>query len=75
MILSRKACRQRLKACSRAEYESLTHAAKLTITQKQMLDMFVADGLSLGEIAYKLNFCESLVRKRLAESYDKIAFL
>lgn len=75
MIPARKDCRQRLKVCSRADYESLTHAAKLTIAQKQILDMFIADGLPICEIAYKLNFCESLVRKRLAESYDKIAFL
>ncbi len=75
MILSRKAARKRLKNCSRAEYDFLLHAAKLTIAQKQILDMFIADGLPICEIAYRLNFCESLVRKRLAESYDKIAFL
>ena len=75
MILARKDARNRLKNCSRAEYDCLLHAAKLTIAQKQILDMFIADGLPICEIAYRLNFCESLVRKRLAESYDKIAFL
>ena len=75
MIPIRKAVRQRLKNSSRAEYNALTYNAKLTNTQKQILDMFIVDGLPICEIAYRLSFCESLIRKKLAESYDKIAFL
>ena len=75
MILSRKTARNRLKNCSRAEYDFLLHAAKLTPIQATILNLFILDNLPIYEIAFRVDFCESLVRKRLAESYDKIAFL
>ena len=75
MIQSRKAIRQKLKVCSRAEYDALTYDAKLTPTQKQIIDMYILDKLPVREIAFQLSFCESMIRRHLAIVYDKVAFL
>lgn len=75
MIPSRKIARLRLKNCSRAEYDFLFHAAKLTPIQATILNLFILDNLPIYEIAYRVQFCESLVRRRLAEVYDKVANL
>lgn len=75
MLPRRKIARQRLKDYTRAEYDACTYAAKLTPTQRQIIDMYILDKLSICEIAFRLSFCESLVRKRLSETYDKVAFL
>lgn len=75
MIQSRKAVRQRLKSCSRAEYDTLVFSAKLTPIQNKILNMFILENLPIFEISYRVACCESLVRRRLAEVYDKIANL
>ena len=75
MLPRRKAIRRRLLNCSRADFDKLILDANLNCTQKQILDMFISDGLTICEIAYRLEFCESNVRKILAGAYDKIAFL
>lgn len=69
---NRKFIRQSLKDCSRAEYASVTTAAKLSPAQQSVLDLFILERLPVTEIAFRLSFCESLVRLRLAEAYDKI---
>ena len=66
--------KQLLKKSSRVNYDKIIHDANLTVTQKQILSMFIVDRLPVYEIALQLSFCESLIRKRIAESYDKIAF-
>ena len=75
MIDSRKSARQLLKSATRNEYESLIHDANLTPTQIKILHLHFAQEFSICKIALKLNCCESCVRKRLAEIYDKIAKL
>lgn len=75
MLPRRKVARQRLKDFTRTEYDACTYAAKLTPSQKQIIDMYVLDKMPICEIAFRLSFCESLVRRRLAEVYDKVAFL
>ncbi len=75
MIPSRKAVRQRLKCCSRAEYDALVYSAKLTPIQNKILNLFILENLPIFEISYRVACCESLVRRRLAEVYDKIAKL
>lgn len=75
MLRHRKIARQRLKDCTRKKYENCTYNAKLTPTQKQIIDMYIVDKLPVCEIAFQLSFCESLVRRRLSEVYDKVAKL
>lgn len=75
MLPQRKLSRQRLKNFTRAQYDACTYAAKLTPIQNKIIDMYIIDKLPICEIAFRLSFCESLVRKRLAEVYDKVAFL
>lgn len=75
MRTSRKTARHFLKDCSRAEYDAAVYAAKLTPLQLKILNFYILDNLSIYEIAYRLDFCESLIRRRLAEIYDKIANL
>ena len=72
MSPARKLIRQRLKDCSRAEYRALTDAAKLSPVQKSVLDLFIVERLPISEIAFRLSFCESLVRLRLAQAYDNV---
>lgn len=71
----RKKARERLKLAIRSEYEKLIYAAKLTPIQKQILDMYILQDLSICEIAFRLNCCESIIRRRLSEIYDRIAKL
>jgi len=75
MILSRKTARNRLKNCSRAEYDFLLHAAKLTPIQATILNLFILDNLPIYEIAFRVDFCESLIRRHLSKIYDKVANL
>ena len=75
MFLHRKLARQRLKDCSRSEYNACTFNAKLSPAQKQIIDMYILDKLPVREIALRLSFCDSLIRRRLAEVFDKVAFL
>lgn len=73
MLESRKSTRQRLKECSRAEYEAITDAANLSPEQKAVLDLFIRGRCSIIAIALRRSCCESLVRLRLTQAYDKIA--
>lgn len=73
MLDSRRLTRRRLKECSRAEYEALTAAANLSPEQKAVLDLFICGRRSIIAIAFLRSCCESLVRLRLAQAYDKIA--
>lgn len=75
MLPARQAARQRLRDCTRAEYNSLTHSANLTPFQEKVIALYIIDKLPQSEIAFKLSICESLVRRRLAEVYDKVAKL
>ncbi len=75
MLRHRKIARQRLKDCSIAEYNSLIHDAKLTPTQKVIIDSFIIGNLPVCEIAFKLSLCESMIRRHLSIVYDKVAFL
>lgn len=75
MLPHRKNVKQLLKNSSRVDYDKIIRDANLTVTQKRILSMFIVDGLPVYEIAFQLSFCESLIRKRIAEAYDKIAFL
>ncbi len=75
MIESRKSARQFLKSATRAELDSLIHDANLTPTQAKILRLHFSQEFSICKIALKLNCCESYVRKRLAEIYDKVAKL
>lgn len=72
---ARQEARQRLKQSTRAEYSALIHAAKLTPAQIKIVDLYILQDLSICATAEKLCCCESLVRKRLAEIYDRIAKL
>ena len=75
MLTARKTSRQFLKDCSRSEYNAVTYDAKLTPTQKQIADMFIVDRLTICEISLRLACCESIIRRRLSEIYDKVAKL
>ena len=75
MIDSRKSERRRLQFATRAELDSLIHDANLTPTQIKIVYLHFSKGFSVCKIALKLNCCESCVRKRLAEIYDKVAKL
>lgn len=75
MIPSRRNARKRLKDCLHAEYEKIIHAAKLTPIQQKILTLYILEDLPIYEIAFRVGFCESLIRRRLAEIYDKVAFL
>ncbi len=70
---SRKLIRRRLKDCTRTEYFAFVNDANLSIVQRAVLDFFIIDRLPVSEIAFRLSYCESLVRLRLSEAYDKIA--
>ena len=70
MIITRKTARQRLKLATRAEYDALIFAAKLTPTQEQIINLRILHNLPICEIAFRLNCCESIIRRRLAEIYD-----
>lgn len=72
---SRKAARARLKAATRAEYERLIYAAKLTPRQEEIINLHILRDCSVCKIALRLSCCQSLVRKELAGAYEKIAFL
>ena len=73
MLDTRKLTRRRLKECSGEEYEAITEAANLSSEQKTMLDLFIRGRHSIVAIALRRSCCESLVRLRLAQAYDKIA--
>lgn len=75
MKQTRKSARQRLKSATRNEYDRLIISANLTPTQSKILYLHFAQEFSICKIALTLNCCESYVRKKLAECYDKIAKL
>ena len=75
MKQSRKLARQRLKQSTRAEFERLIYAAKLTPRQEQVIKLFILKDYSVCKIALNLSCCECLIRNELAKAYDKIAFL
>ena len=75
MKTSRKNARDRLKQSTRTEYERLIHAAKLTPRQNQIIDLHILKNYSVCKVALSLSYCESLVRKELSRTYDKVAFL
>ena len=75
MLNARKAARHYLKTCSRADYDAAVYSAKLTPIQAKILNLYILDNLSIYEIAFRLDFCESLIRRRLSEVYDKVANL
>lgn len=75
MKAERKAARQRLKDSTRAEYERLIYSAKLTPNQENAVNLHILRDWSICKIALHLSCCESLVRRHLAQAYDKIAFL
>ena len=72
---SRKAARARLKAATRAEYERLIYEAKLTPRQEEIINLHILRDYSICKIALTLPCCQSLVRKELTRSYEKIAIL
>ena len=72
MILSRRLARQRLKLCTRAEYDTFTHNANLTPVQQHILDLYIIKRCTITNIAFRLALSDSLVRLRLAEAYDKL---
>ena len=75
MKKSRKLARQRLKQSTRAGFEKLVYAAKLTPRQEQIIKLFILKDYSVCKIALSLSCCECLVRNELAKTYDKISFL
>ena len=75
MKLHRLKARNRLKQSTRTEYEKLTYAAKLTPRQDQIINLHILKDYSVCKIALSLSCCQSLIRKELANVYDKIAFL
>lgn len=75
MLPTRKNARQLLKDSSRAVYDKLVYDAKLTPTQNTILNLHLLDCLSIYEISFRIGFCESLIRRRLSEAYDKVANL
>ena len=72
---SHKAARQRLKQAARADYERLIYSAKLTPRQEKIINLYILQDYSVCKIAFSLSCCQSLVRKELANIYEKIAFL
>lgn len=75
MLPSRREARQRLRDCTRFEYYLLTYSAKLTPLQERATALYIIERLPQAEIAFQLSICESLVRRELAEVYDKVAKL
>ena len=72
---ARHKARQRLKDATRAEYENLIHAAKLTPRQEKIINFHILRDYSICKIALSLSCSESLVRKSLSAVYEKVAFL
>ena len=75
MKQERKLARQRLKQSTRADFERLIYAAKLTPRQEKIIKLFILQDYSVCKIALSLSCCQSLVRHELSQSYDKVAFL
>ena len=73
MLKHRKDARERLKQATLAEYNDLIHRANLTPEQIKILDLHIKIGRSISDIAVELFCCDATIRKRLAETYDKIA--
>lgn len=73
MLARRKIARQRLLNCSRDDYNACIFLAKLTPVQKKIIDMYILDKLPVCEIATQLSFCESMIRRHLANVYDKVS--
>lgn len=67
--------RKRLKTSTRAEYERLIFSAKLTPRQENIINLYILKDYSICKIALSLFCCQSLIRKELAQVYDKVAFL
>lgn len=73
MFQNRKDARKQLKQATLNEYNDLIHRAKLTPTQREILDYHITQERSISNIAVEFFCCEATVRKRLSEAYDKIA--
>jgi len=71
---SRKAARDLLKAASRAQYNKLIHEAKLTPRQEEIVNLHILKDWSICKIALNFSCCDSVIKKRLAEVYDKVHF-
>lgn len=75
MKQNRYLARKRLKDSSRAEYENLIYAAKLTPRQEEIVNLHILRDFSICKIALSLSCSDSLVRKILSVVYEKIANL
>ena len=72
---SRLKARKRLKESTRAGFEKLIYAAKLTPRQEKVVRFHIIHDFSVCKTALKLSCCEATVRKELARAYDKVALL
>ena len=75
MKQNRYLARKRLKESSRAEYEKLIYAAKLTPRQEEIVNLHILRDYPICKIALSLSCSDSLVRKSLSIVYEKIANL
>lgn len=73
MNQSSKDARLKLRKATRTEFERLVYEAMLTPIQEHIIRLHVAQGISIACIATRLAMSDACVRKRLCESYEKIA--
>ena len=69
----RKDARQRLKQATLEEYNTLIQAAKLTPTQKKLVDLHILRAHSIVNLSLELFLSEATIRNHLAQVYDKVA--
>lgn len=72
MKTTRKLARQRLKDASKAEFEKIVDDAKLTPIQEKIVRLHFVKDWSICKIALSLSCCDSVVKKHLTITYDRI---
>jgi DNA-binding NarL/FixJ family response regulator len=72
MLKSRYAVRKLLKDCPRKVYQNLIYVAKLTPAQENIINLYILQGLSICDIADRVNLSESSVRRIIAKVYDYV---
>lgn len=68
-----KDARTRLRKATRTEFERMVYEAMLTPTQDNIVRLHIAQGVTVGCIAMRMNMSEACIRKHLCEAYEKVA--
>lgn len=68
-----KDARQKLKKATRAEFESLVYEALLTPFQRNVIRLYICEGLTVLQIAMRLQYSEAGIRRSLSQIYEKVS--